>query len=106
MTLPQSSNFPSSKPIKIWLDCDPGHDDAVALLLALYQPEKIEVVGISTVSEYCLRGWLRELNAGFFSLWYLNQVNGNAPLLKTHINCAQILTLYEAPTTIPLHRGL
>ena len=33
---------------KIILDCDPGHDDAVALLLALGNPE-IELIGVTTV---------------------------------------------------------
>jgi hypothetical protein len=37
-------------PRKIWIDCDPGHDDAMALLLALYLKEQVQVVGISTVS--------------------------------------------------------
>jgi inosine-uridine nucleoside N-ribohydrolase len=33
----------------IILDCDPGHDDAIALLLALASPE-VELVGVTTVS--------------------------------------------------------
>jgi inosine-uridine nucleoside N-ribohydrolase len=33
----------------VLLDCDPGHDDAVALLLALASPE-LELVGVTTVS--------------------------------------------------------
>jgi inosine-uridine nucleoside N-ribohydrolase len=36
-------------PIPIVVDCDPGHDDAIALLLALASPE-VEVLGITTVA--------------------------------------------------------
>ena len=32
----------------VLIDCDPGHDDAMALLLALASPE-LEVLGVSTV---------------------------------------------------------
>ena len=35
--------------LPIWIDCDPGVDDAAALLLAHWQ-EETEIVGISTVS--------------------------------------------------------
>jgi inosine-uridine nucleoside N-ribohydrolase len=34
---------------RVILDCDPGHDDAVALLLALASPE-LELLGVTTVS--------------------------------------------------------
>jgi inosine-uridine nucleoside N-ribohydrolase len=36
-------------PARIILDCDPGHDDAIALLLALASPE-LELLGVTTVS--------------------------------------------------------
>jgi inosine-uridine nucleoside N-ribohydrolase len=36
-------------PIPIVLDCDPGHDDAIALLLALASPE-VELRGVTTVA--------------------------------------------------------
>lgn len=36
-------------PTKIILDCDPGHDDAVAMLLAWGSPE-IELLGVTTVA--------------------------------------------------------
>jgi inosine-uridine nucleoside N-ribohydrolase len=34
---------------RVLLDCDPGHDDAIALLLALASPE-IELLGVTTVA--------------------------------------------------------
>jgi pyrimidine-specific ribonucleoside hydrolase len=38
-----------TEPVPILLDCDPGHDDAIAVLLALASPE-LEVLGVSTVA--------------------------------------------------------
>jgi inosine-uridine nucleoside N-ribohydrolase len=35
-------------PTPLLIDCDPGHDDAIALLLALASPE-VEVLGVTTV---------------------------------------------------------
>jgi pyrimidine-specific ribonucleoside hydrolase len=36
--------------VQIFIDCDPGHDDVLAILLALAHPEKITIQGITTVA--------------------------------------------------------
>ena len=54
-------------PIPIVLDCDPGHDDAIALLLALASPE-LELLGVTTVA-------------------------GNQTLAKTTANAIRVLEL-------------
>ncbi|MDJ0756571.1 MAG: nucleoside hydrolase, partial [Ardenticatenaceae bacterium] len=41
----QPSHFVVKKPVI--LDCDPGHDDAIAIILALASPE-LDVLGVST----------------------------------------------------------
>jgi inosine-uridine nucleoside N-ribohydrolase len=38
---------PITEPIRVVLDCDPGHDDAIALLLGLASPE-VDLVGVTT----------------------------------------------------------
>ena len=35
-------------PIPVLIDCDPGYDDVIAIMLALASPE-VEVLGITTV---------------------------------------------------------
>lgn len=34
-------------PLKIWLDCDPGHDDMLGMIMAALSPE-CTLIGIST----------------------------------------------------------
>jgi inosine-uridine nucleoside N-ribohydrolase len=65
-------------PDPIILDCDPGHDDAVALLLALASPE-VELVGVTTVS-------------------------GNQTLDKTTANALRVLEFVDR-TDVPVAAG-
>jgi inosine-uridine nucleoside N-ribohydrolase len=58
-------------PTPIVLDCDPGHDDAIALLLALASPE-LELLGVTTTY-------------------------GNQTLEKTTENALRVLELVERP---------
>ena len=62
----------------ILLDCDPGHDDAIALLLALASPE-LELLGVTTVA-------------------------GNQTLEKTTANAIRVLDLVERDD-IPVAAG-
>jgi inosine-uridine nucleoside N-ribohydrolase len=63
---------------KIILDTDPGHDDAIALLLALASPE-LELLGVTTVA-------------------------GNQTLAKTTANALKILE-FVGRTDVPVHAG-
>ena len=65
-------------PIPVILDCDPGHDDAIALLLALASPE-LDLVGITTTY-------------------------GNQTLEKTTANALRVLELVER-TDVPVSAG-
>ena len=64
---------------RIILDCDPGQDDAIAILLALGSPDEIELLGITAVA-------------------------GNVPLRLTEVNARKILEL-AGRTEIPVWRG-
>ena len=64
--------------MKILLDCDPGHDDAIALLLALASPE-VDLVGVTTV-------------------------HGNQTLEKTTVNALKLLEFVER-TDVPVAAG-
>jgi inosine-uridine nucleoside N-ribohydrolase len=65
-------------PTTIILDCDPGHDDAIALLLALASPE-LELAGVTTVS-------------------------GNQTIEKTTANALRLLEFLDR-TDVPVARG-
>ncbi len=65
-------------PTPIVLDCDPGHDDAIAILLALASPE-LELVAITTVA-------------------------GNQTIEKTTANALRILEL-AGRADIPVYQG-
>jgi len=63
---------------RIIIDCDPGQDDAVALLLALASPEELDVLGITTVG-------------------------GNVPLELTQRNARMVCDL--AGSNVPVYAG-
>jgi len=71
--------LPGTKPNSIILDCDPGQDDAVAILLALASPEELEVLGITTVA-------------------------GNVPLEKTQRN-ARLMCDLAGRKAVPVYAG-
>ncbi len=68
----------ADNPLPVILDCDPGHDDALAILLALARPE-LRVLGITTVA-------------------------GNAGLENTTRNALRVLTLLGR-TDVPVAAG-
>ncbi len=61
------------------IDCDPGQDDAVALLLALASPEQLDVLAVTTVS-------------------------GNVPLELTASNALRVVELAGRPE-VPVYAG-
>ena len=65
-------------PTPVILDCDPGHDDAIALMLAVASPE-LDLLSVTTVS-------------------------GNQTLPKTTANALRVLELVGR-TDVPVHAG-
>jgi pyrimidine-specific ribonucleoside hydrolase len=66
-------------PLPVLLDCDPGHDDAVAILLAAARPDAIDLRAVTTVG-------------------------GNAELQKVTLNARRVLTL-AGVTDVPVAAG-
>ena len=71
---PQDST-PTSETIEVWIDCDPGHDDVIAILMA---SRFTKIVGISTVA-------------------------GNAPLSATTQNALITTQLFDID--VPVYAG-
>ncbi|KAI1660218.1 Inosine/uridine-preferring nucleoside hydrolase [Daldinia decipiens] len=67
------------EPVPLWLDCDPGHDDVFAILLAAYHPG-IRLLGLSTV-------------------------HGNAPLDNTTNNARSALAAIGKHAAIRVYPG-
>jgi inosine-uridine nucleoside N-ribohydrolase len=67
-------------PRPVIIDCDPGHDDALAILLALGSPDELDVLAITVVA-------------------------GNVPLALTEKNARKICEL-AGRTDLPVHAGL
>ncbi len=76
----------NNEKINCWLDCDPGHDDSFAILLASYT-NSINVIGVSTVA-------------------------GNQTIEKTTLNALNVMNLLghvkKAPQSLsfPLIKGI
>ncbi|QSZ35724.1 hypothetical protein DSL72_006846 [Monilinia vaccinii-corymbosi] len=64
--------------LNVWLDCDPGHDDAFAILLSVHHPA-LNLLGVSTV-------------------------HGNSSIDHTTYNATSLLTSMSA-SHIPVYRG-
>ena len=47
--VPHSDSVLNMSPTPVWLDCDPGHDDAMAIILSMHSPD-LKLLGVSTVS--------------------------------------------------------
>lgn len=62
------------------IDCDPGQDDALALLLALGSPDEIELLAVTAVG-------------------------GNVPLALTYRNARQVVELSGRGAEVPVHAG-
>ena len=61
------------------IDCDPGQDDAIALLMAIASPEEFDLLGVTAVA-------------------------GNVPLAKTEANARRVRDLAGRPE-LPVYAG-
>jgi len=69
----------TAKPIPLIIDCDPGQDDAIALMLAMASPGELDLLGISAVA-------------------------GNVPLVLTEANARAIRDV-AGRSEVPVYAG-
>ena len=78
--------------MNIILDCDPGHDDAIAILL-MGSKKDFNCLGITTVSgnQTIEKTTLNALNIiNYLNLDYKVYQGSSEPLLRERVNCEQI----------------
>lgn len=79
---------------KMWLDCDPGHDDLMAIYMAAYA-DNIELLG----------KWERKLIIKYVFLKGISTVYGNSSLEKVTNNTLKILKM-GGISHIPVYKGM
>jgi hypothetical protein len=82
-----------TSPEPIWLDCDPGHDDMMAIIMAVYSP-LINLLGISTISgnQTIEKTTINTLNTlQSCAIHHIPVYQGrHEPLIKQSMNCGEI----------------
>eukprot|EP01133_Synstelium_polycarpum_P004389 gene4389-5136_t len=76
----------------VWLDCDPGHDDAFAIMVAGHHPS-VKLLGISTVAanQTVEKTTINALKVCALSGIDVDVVRGSpAPLMRPSLVCAEI----------------
>lgn len=90
---PASSSSSAAAVIPVWLDCDPGHDDALAMMLAGHS-SRLRILGVSTVGgnqslEKTTNNALNVLNVSGLAHLPLYAGREN-PLMRRAVHCAEI----------------
>lgn len=84
----------AASPCRLWLDCDPGHDDALALILAACSPSLSTLVGVSTTFgnttvANATRNALRVLHAAGVAGVPVHR-GAAKPLVRAAVHCPEI----------------